>query len=668
MSSLTLASTSSGLAQGLLLDDSTAALRWVEATETWWTRLGDLECASAPAVVTDRSGRTWAIARSTSGEVFARFSTVADGFGAWTSIGGQITDGPNTCLDAGGRVVVFGRASDGAVWHTWFDGNHWAGWFSLGGSTKHAPFGILTSQGRLVVFVVGTDDAIQHRFYDNGWSEWSSLGGGINATPTAVEDGVGMLWLFGRGMDGALWERHYDLGWTPWKSLGGNLASGPVAAVDRFGRTCVRALGSDARTIFERVGITDWTPWAAVDKLPGGPSTVNATGRRAAEEEAALRDPAMQLMVTYLTDHLKLATSRAIQRANDPGSLPSVGEWEDRLASKILAMPTEKRTRVTAAARAQMERFPVLQREQPSLWQALSITSAEPLSAQAVRLTKSQDVVRVSRRPRFEPQEKGVMWAHIHRLSCEEETNEVGNDTIALVITQLTPGRSEKVHGPFELGDFAKGFQLPFPRTDTRTNYRWEYFEDPIQRESSARPFELLVTLVEVDGDLDPGIVASLSSTVAAAGTAASLWAGAAVGASLGSSIGGAVGAAVGAAIAAAWTAFCFWWNSATNDEVSGMHRLYGYRGMDLPDVVQSTLIQWDGGRYRMDWSFEPGVPINFLDNLPPVVDNRTREFELVDRGPFSHIGAVGRSTGTFGLWARRADGSTVYRSEPDGA
>ncbi len=60
--------------------------------------------------------------------------------------------------------------------------------------------------GRLDVFIRGSDNALWHRFYDAGaWSAWESLGGKISGTPAAVTWGVNRLDVFARGADNHLW-------------------------------------------------------------------------------------------------------------------------------------------------------------------------------------------------------------------------------------------------------------------------------------------------------------------------------------------------------------------------------------------------------------------------------------------------------------------------------
>jgi hypothetical protein len=68
----------------------------------------------------------------------------------------------------------------------------WSDWESLGGVLTSGPGCSSWDEGRLDVFVRGTDRALWHKWYDGGWSGWESLGGVLTSDPDAVS------WVFGR--------------------------------------------------------------------------------------------------------------------------------------------------------------------------------------------------------------------------------------------------------------------------------------------------------------------------------------------------------------------------------------------------------------------------------------------------------------------------------------
>ena len=87
--------------------------------------------------------------------------------------------------NADGRLEIFVRGTDGALWHKWqtAPNNGWSGWASLGGVITEAPVAGRNKDGRLEVFGRGTDGALWHIWQtapNNGWSGWASLGGGID--------------------------------------------------------------------------------------------------------------------------------------------------------------------------------------------------------------------------------------------------------------------------------------------------------------------------------------------------------------------------------------------------------------------------------------------------------------------------------------------------------
>src|SRR5918998_877771 len=127
----------------------------------------------------------------------------------WESLGGVLTSDPDAVSWVFGRIDVFARGTDRALWHKWYDGG-WSDWESLGGVLTSAPGVASWSFGRLDVFVRGTDRALWHKWYDGGWSDWESLGGVLRSDPDAVSWGEQRIDVFVRGTDDALWHKWYD--------------------------------------------------------------------------------------------------------------------------------------------------------------------------------------------------------------------------------------------------------------------------------------------------------------------------------------------------------------------------------------------------------------------------------------------------------------------------
>jgi phospholipase C len=146
-------------------------------------------------------------------------------------LGGALTAAPASTSWSRGRLDVFGRGTDNAVWHRWWDGS-WSAWEPQGGALRSEPAVVSSGPGRLEVFGRGTDDALwRKRWTGSAWTAWESLGGVLSAGPAAVSRGPSQLDVFVRGTDNALWHRSLGAaGASGWASLGGALGSSPAAA------------------------------------------------------------------------------------------------------------------------------------------------------------------------------------------------------------------------------------------------------------------------------------------------------------------------------------------------------------------------------------------------------------------------------------------------------
>ena len=185
-----------------------------------------------------------------------------------------LTSDPTAVSWSSGRIDVFARGPDNALWHRWYAGS-WSGWESLGGSLASGPDVASWGSGRLDVFVRGTDNTLQHKSYAGQWSDWESLGGGLTSDPSAVSWGPGRLDVFARGGDNALWHISYANAWSGWESLGGVLSSGPDVASWGSGRLDVFARGMDNSLQHTAYG-GKWSGWESLGGgLTSDPSAVS---------------------------------------------------------------------------------------------------------------------------------------------------------------------------------------------------------------------------------------------------------------------------------------------------------------------------------------------------------------------------------------------------------
>jgi hypothetical protein len=197
----------------------------------------------------------------------------------WESLGGVLTSGAGVCSWAPGRLDVFARGGDNALWHRWYE-NSWSGWESLGGVLSSDPAAVSWGHGRIDVFAKGTDNTLQHRWYDGTWSGWESLGGALSSGPTVSSWAPGRLDVFARGADNTLHHKWYENNWSGWESLGGGLSSDPAAVSWGHGRIDVFAKGGD-NALWHKWYDGNWSGWESLGgSLTSGPGVSSwASGR-----------------------------------------------------------------------------------------------------------------------------------------------------------------------------------------------------------------------------------------------------------------------------------------------------------------------------------------------------------------------------------------------------
>jgi hypothetical protein len=148
----------------------------------------------------------------------------------WTSLGGQLASSPAASSWGANRLDVFARDIQGALIHTWYAGG-WSGrWESLGGALSSDPAAVSWSSGRIDVFGRGTDNALYHIYFEGSWSGWERLGGAMASGPAVSTWGANRLDIFARGTDNSLQHLWFDGRWSSWEKLPGTLDSDPAAA------------------------------------------------------------------------------------------------------------------------------------------------------------------------------------------------------------------------------------------------------------------------------------------------------------------------------------------------------------------------------------------------------------------------------------------------------
>jgi hypothetical protein len=211
------------------------------ATWSGWTSMGG-NCVDAPAAAISReiNPQVTVFARGTDNLV--RYAVWTGGAATWTALSGTVNSSVAATTNRGGRLVLFARRSDNAIWHRFREQGStsaWTDWITLGsGSFSSGPAAIETGQGQLHVFAATAAATISRKFYNpvtGAWTGWSSLGGAVDPTsaPAVTEsDGGTRLVVFARGSGNVLTHIFQDIRtetWSAWSPLGGSLASGPGA-------------------------------------------------------------------------------------------------------------------------------------------------------------------------------------------------------------------------------------------------------------------------------------------------------------------------------------------------------------------------------------------------------------------------------------------------------
>ena len=219
-------------------------------------------------------GRLELFAKGTDGAVWHQWQTApSNGWSGWASRGGVITSNIAVASNADGRMEIFARGTDGAVWHMWqtAPSNGWSGWHSRGGViTSDIALG-RNADGRLELFARGTDGAVWHQWQTspNGpWSGWASMGGVITSNIAVGRNADGRLEIFARGTDNAVWHMWQTApsnGWSGWASRGGVITSNIAVANNADGRMELFVRGSDNAVwhMWQTAPSNGWSGWAS---------------------------------------------------------------------------------------------------------------------------------------------------------------------------------------------------------------------------------------------------------------------------------------------------------------------------------------------------------------------------------------------------------------------
>lgn len=201
-----------------------------------------------PAVVQNSDGRLEVFARGNDNAIYHKWETcVGCGWSVWASLGGSFVNDPAVGINYNGRLEVFARGSDDLVYHSYETCAGCGGWTSWATFSNQLFGGNIAvgqdTDGRLEIFSLGFSDGQVYGNYQVcvgcGWSGWYSLGGNFSGrAPTVIRNSDGRLEVFAGSTIYHKWQNCAGCGWSSgWASLGGQAINGVItAAVNSSGR------------------------------------------------------------------------------------------------------------------------------------------------------------------------------------------------------------------------------------------------------------------------------------------------------------------------------------------------------------------------------------------------------------------------------------------------
>lgn len=223
-----------------------------------------------PVAVSAGANRLTVFARSGTDAALTLNLDAGSASGIWQfRDGGILSAPPEATSSATGRVELFARGLDNALWLDVLSAGEWSGWSSLGGSLTSSPRAVSHTTDALHVFARGLDLGLWYRARTGGvWSSWLSLGGILTSEIEAVSWGANRIDAFVRGVDRALWRRYWNGAvWSAWESLGGTLASRSVAVARAPNRLDIFARDDSGAVIWKAWNGAKWSEWVSI----GGP-------------------------------------------------------------------------------------------------------------------------------------------------------------------------------------------------------------------------------------------------------------------------------------------------------------------------------------------------------------------------------------------------------------
>jgi Cellulase (glycosyl hydrolase family 5)/Repeat of unknown function (DUF346) len=239
--------------------------------------------ASGPGIASWGPGRLDLFVRGSDNALWHRYYASSVGWSGWTTLGGQLASDPAAVSWGYGRIDIFAQGRDNALKHIYYDASTggWSSWYSHGGTLASGPDVTSWGPGRLDVFYRGADNSLRHIFYASSVGAWSgeyTHGGSLASDPAAVSWGYGRIDVLAKAADNSIARIDYDAGqggWSGWSSLGGSFSSGPAASSWGRGRLDVFARGGD-NALWHAYFAGGWSGWSSLgNQLSSDPGAVS---------------------------------------------------------------------------------------------------------------------------------------------------------------------------------------------------------------------------------------------------------------------------------------------------------------------------------------------------------------------------------------------------------
>ena len=161
----------------------------------------------------------------------------------------MLASSPSVASWSAGRLDVFARGTDNALWHMWYDGQ-WHNFENLGGNLLSAPAATSWASGRIDIVAVQSDGRLYDKVFDGSWHPFALIGTNqaVAGDPGLSTQGSGKLDLtIASGSGDTSLHFGYNGGWAAsWDNIaGGILSSGPRNVSWSAGRIDVFARGTD---------------------------------------------------------------------------------------------------------------------------------------------------------------------------------------------------------------------------------------------------------------------------------------------------------------------------------------------------------------------------------------------------------------------------------------